>query len=120
MNDSIPRQPWHDTVVSYLRFIADLEIQRAAWLRGEGACPDATELVCGLFDDSGLDELLEDGEVFWPELDHHLRVMSEFAERIGTDRAPQEVLGDPLWNTLSTLSSTALTALEQRLEPTSS
>jgi hypothetical protein len=120
MTPALQRQPWHDAVLSGLRLVSDLDLQRSAWLQGQGACPDATELVCGLFDDSGLDELLEDGEVFWPELDHHLRVMSEFAERISTDRAPQEVLDDPLWSTLSTLSSKALVALEQRLEPSSS
>ena len=120
MSPLIPRQPWHDSVLLSLRLLADLELQRAAWMEGEGACPDATEILCGLFDDSGLDELLEEGEVFWPELDHHLRVMSQFGERIGTERPPGEILGDPLWTTLATLSTKALAALESRLEPASS
>lgn len=113
----IPRQPWHDLVVDNLRRLGDQELQRAAWIEGEGGCPDATELLCGLFDDSGLDDLLEAGDVFWPELDHHLRVMSQFCERIGTERPPQEILEDPLWKTLAVLSVKALEALEARLEP---
>ncbi len=117
MKPMIPRQDWHEAVLVGLRLLSDLELQRSAWLEGEGACPDATELVCGLFDDSGLDDLLEDGEVFWPELDHHLRVMSQFSERIGTDRPAGEILDDPLWKTLSTLSTKARSALESRLEP---
>ena len=119
MTPALQRQPWHDAVLSSLKLVSDLDLQRAAWLEGQGACPDATELVCGLFDDSGLDELLEEGEVFWPELDHHLRVMSQFCERIGTERPAEEILDDPLWQTLSTLSTKALSALEARLEPVS-
>ena len=113
---AIPRAAWHDLVLLNLRLLADLNLQRAAWIRGAGTCPDATELLCALFDDSGLDELLEDGEVFWPELDHHFRVMGQFAERIETERSPEEILGDPLWRTFATLSGKALAALEARLE----
>ena len=60
MKPMIPRQDWHEAVLVGLRLLSDLELQRSAWLEGEGACPDATELVCGLFDDSGLDDLLEE------------------------------------------------------------
>lgn len=120
LSESIPRQPWHEAVLSFLAFLSNLELQRGAWIRGEGGCPDATELLCGLFDDTGLEDLLEEGDVFWPELDHHLRVMSQLSERIGTERPPQEILDDPLWKTLSTLSTKALSALEQRLESATS
>ena len=65
-------------------------------------CP--SELVCVLFDDSGLDAALDQGGVFWPELDHHLRVMSALVDRIDVERTPQEVLDDPLWALLVDLS----------------
>ena len=119
MNPAIAREPWHDLMLSSLKQLADLELQRGAWIEHRGRCGDAVELICGLFDDTGLDDLLEQGEVFGVELDHHLRVMSELAGRINTERPPTELLSDPLWTTLAGLSASAVRALEDRMEPAS-
>ena len=99
-----------------MRWLADLPAQRRSSIAGEGDLPCPSELVCVLFDDSGLDAALDQGGVFWPELDHHLRVMSALVDRIDVERTPQEVLDDPLWSLLVDLSGRALDAMEERPE----
>jgi hypothetical protein len=66
---------WQQNAVDCLREISDTELQKRAWLEKEAMefpCP--VELVCQLFDDTGLDDALEAGEVFFsPECDSLLR-----------------------------------------------
>ena len=50
-------------LVEGLRDLADRSFQERVWIRGEGPeVPDFVELVCQIFDDTGLGDLLASGQ----------------------------------------------------------
>lgn len=72
--DSLTRLLVEDALVE----LADRDLQRRLWL-GRDAAPglmsSIEEATCGLFDDSALAAKLEQGPVFGPVIDGHLRAL---------------------------------------------
>jgi hypothetical protein len=82
-----------------LRELADVDFQRRVWT-GRGL-PDEmssfVEAVETVFDDSGLEPDLGLGRpVFGPEVDAKLVALGILLQRIAVDRAPDEIIDDPL------------------------
>jgi hypothetical protein len=74
-----------------------------------------TELVCQLFDDSGLDELLEGGIVFSTRADDTLRRMNVLASNLNLEQRPDDLLRDGRWLEFTRLAESALAAVETAL-----
>ena len=74
-------ETWVSPFLESLREMSDAFAQRRAWLDGDPSnFPTPVELVCQVFDDSGLDDALADGPVFSSEADDLLRQLSSVVE----------------------------------------
>jgi hypothetical protein len=89
---------YRENVIEHLKELADAEFQQRAWL---GKIPNIVssyeEVVCGLFDDSGLGDALEAEElypVFDPDTDAVLRRLSAEVLKIRS-QDPRLILNDP-------------------------
>lgn len=85
-----------DTVVDALRELADEGYQTSLWTASGG--PEVSsfaECVCRRFDDSGLGDELESGDVYAPDIDQDLRSLSRDLARIDGRRTPEAILIDP-------------------------
>ena len=104
-------------VVECLRDLSDLNLQRRAWLAGDDrTLPSPTELICQLFDDTGLDEELEAGQVFSPKCDAFLRNLSRKCWDIDVDRSPRLLLEDSNWHDVANTASVALLEIEKNAD----
>lgn len=105
-----PMRPegWHDNFLVALATAADIETQKTAWLEQRGYLPCPAELLCQLFDDSAIDDLLERGDVFSPTTDQTLRELSELAGRIDATEPPQRLLRSREWVRFVTVAARAL------------
>lgn len=66
--------------------------------RGDPGFPTPVELVCEVFDDSGISTLLDTGEVIFSDAaDAVLRRLSAIADRVNLDRPPGEILSSEDW-----------------------
>lgn len=88
-----------DAVRAGLRELADVEFQRRVWT-GRGL-PDEmssfVEAIETLFDDSGLEPDLGLGRpIFGPQVDAKLLALGVLLQRIDANRAPDEIINDPL------------------------
>ncbi len=86
----------HDTVIDALRELADKGYQSSLWTASEG--PEVSsfaECVCRLFDDSGLGDELESGDVYAPDIDQDLRSLKCNLARVDGTRTPEAILEDP-------------------------
>jgi len=96
------QQHWHCVFLESLEALAGIERQRRAWLDGtDSSFPSPVELVCQLFDDSGIDDLLEIGLVFSQPTDALLRKMSSLAEEVDVEVAAEKLLQCESWRRLS-------------------
>ena len=59
--------------------------------------PDPDELVCQIFDDSGIDVLLAEGQVFSETTDAALRRLSVLAEALDLHQTPTRLLSSEGW-----------------------
>ncbi len=88
-----------DTVRAGLRELADVEFQRRVWT-GRGLPHEMSsfvEAVETLFDDSGLEPDLGLGRpVFGSHADTKLLALGVLLQRIAANRAPEEIIDDPL------------------------
>lgn len=91
-------QSWHSGFVKSLEEASDIGAQRAAWVdRTSIHFPEPTELICQIFDDSGVDDLLAEGVVFSDTTDAALRRLSELAARLDLDQAPERLISSEGW-----------------------
>ena len=90
-------QPWHELLLEALAEAADRDAQHRAWVEESGPnLPPPKELVCQIFEDSGLGDLLEEG-VFSEEVDGIFRQMDSLAKEVDLDQAPDLLLKDSAW-----------------------
>ena len=102
------REAWQETVIQSLEELSDRSRQRTFWVdRARGDFPSPAEVLCELFDDTGLSEMLALGTVFSEEADASLRSLSEKADSITLDKAPDDLLEDSEWFELTQLASRA-------------
>jgi hypothetical protein len=92
------KQDWHAGFLQSLAEMADIVMQRQAWIeKAQSRFPSPTELVCQVFDDSGVDDLLAKGLVFSEATDNVLRRLSGLVARVNLDVRPQELLSSKHW-----------------------
>lgn len=100
---------WQKAVVACLRELSDTEQQKRSWLDGDGTeFPSPEELICQLFDDSGLDDLLATGDAFSPEADALLRDLSRRVDSMNLDQAASTLLKDRAWIDVGLIAKEAL------------
>jgi hypothetical protein len=76
--------------------------------------PSPEELVCQLFDDSGLGDMLEAGEVFFsPECDALLEELGRKVDDVRFDQPVSSLLEDPAWREIGLLAKVALLKIER-------
>ncbi|MDL2321861.1 hypothetical protein LJC47_05895 [Desulfosarcina sp. OttesenSCG-928-B08] len=102
-----------NTMVLCLKELSDVEYQKKIWVRGEG--PDVssyTEAICGLFDDTGIGDQLDNiksyGIVISAALDPILQKISDLVDSIGGMETDADVLAHPKWPRVVALASQAL------------
>ena len=110
-------QPWQALVLESLDELTDVEFQTEVWLRGSrpGVVSSPIEAVCGLFDDSGLGDLLEKGSVFAEPADSTLRRLDALIHTFDLGHCKQ-LLDDPRWDTVRKLAVIALAQVREALE----
>jgi len=100
---------WREAVLEVLGDIADVDAQRASWIRGAGRpIPDPIELACQLFDDTDLGARLSTGLVFSRECDQMLRRLGELLEAPSLERTPAAVLKSRKWREIVSLARSSL------------
>jgi hypothetical protein len=110
----IPLSTWQRAVVECLQELSDLDLQRKAWLDANGpVLPDPGELICQLFDDSGLGDELQSGEAFAPECDTALRELDQAVVRVDVEQPPRELLGSEPWHEITRKAAAALNEIRK-------
>ena len=108
-------ETWVSPFVESLREMGDLSAQRQAWIDGDlSNFPTPAELVCQVFDDSGLDDALAAGPVFSPEADDLLRQLSTVVESVDVSRHPESWIRDARWMLVTDLAKRALVEISKR------
>jgi len=109
-------QPWQALILDALDELTDLNFQIEVWLRAErpGIVSSPVEAVNGLFDDSGLGDLLKRGPVFSEPADSTLRALKSLLDSIDFEQA--DLLTDPRWDSVRKLAATALVQVRAALE----
>lgn len=93
-------EDWHSDFVESLEGASDIDLQRRAWVDLEDPnFPDPGELICQIFDDSGVDALLDRGVLFSETTDAMLRRLSSLATGIDTTGSPHALLASEEWRT---------------------
>jgi hypothetical protein len=94
---TVPAPVIDDLVEHSLRELADEAVQSRRWLANSGPeVSSLTECRCELWDDSGLGDALDEGEVVYsPEIDRGLRDLRDVLRRVDDRRPPTEVVVDP-------------------------
>jgi len=111
------RELWHSRLLESLDELSDVDRQASAWVhRDLEFFPTATELLCQLFDDTGLDQLLSAGEVFSPPLDELLRKMSTLASQVDVELPAEQLLQDALWKELAAMAAQAYNGVNDVLD----
>lgn len=105
---------WQETVVACLRELSDTKQQKRSWIDKDRACfPSPEELVCQLFDDSGLGDLLEAGDVaFSPECDALLGELGRKIDDVRLDQPVASLIEDRAWREVRSLAKEALRCCE--------
>lgn len=91
-------QGWHAGFIQSLEEASDVEAQRAAWVdRTNTQFPAPTELICQIFDDSGINDLLAEGAVFSETTDAALKRFSALTARLDLDEEPERLMASKRW-----------------------
>src|SRR4051794_16853501 len=107
-------QSWVPPFLEALRELSDVSAQRRAWIDGDlSDFPTPAELVCQVFDDSGLDEELAAGPVFSSEGDDLLRQLSSAVEGADISGHPGSWLNGVPWARITGLAKRALVAISR-------
>lgn len=93
------REPWLDSFAESLRDAADLNGQKEAWVeRKRVDFPSPVELLCQIFDDSGVGDLLDAQRcVFSTTTDAALRKLAKQAARLDLDQEPKQLVASEAW-----------------------
>jgi len=103
---------WRKNVVDTLGDIADAAAQRSFWVRGIGRpVPAPGELVCELFDDTGLTIELSSGRVFSDESDELLRRLGRLCDGARLDGKPADIMVTPEWREIVSVAGAALRSI---------
>lgn len=107
---------WQHAAISYLVQIADIDSQRSYWLCGEGcAISSPSELLCQLFDDTGLGILLDEGRLaFDPVVDQMLLRLNRLADRVDYGAPPDVLLSSKSWHDVVDLARQVLIRIGRR------
>lgn len=112
MNDA----RWLSQFLESLRQLGDRDAQRDAWIGLKRPnFPSPEELICQVFDDSGLDDLLSIGPVFSPKVDAVLRELSDVAAVFVPASTAADIDADERWAKIVALARRALFAIEHSL-----
>lgn len=106
---------YEDKIVAALRELADREYQARVWTGN--ALPEMSsfvECVETLFDDSGLESALAEGDVFGDPIDAQLRDLSEIVDRIETDEPYAVLAADANFDRATQLAEKILEGLSGR------
>ena len=91
-------QAWHTGFVQSLEEASDIDAQKAAWVdRTSTHFPEPAELICQIFDDSGIDDLLAEGALFSETTDAALKQLSKLAARLDLDESPERLVLSDGW-----------------------
>ena len=105
----------YDLMESCLKELSDIEFQQRVWLKGDGAeISSFAEVVCQLFDDTGIgDELSEKqtGYILSEELDSVLEEISKLLDSIDHRMDALKILNHPKWPKVCECSTIALKLL---------
>lgn len=100
--------------------LADLsneKVQREAWVQGACFLPDYNELVCQVFDDTGLSEALKTGTAdaaLGTRCTSLLRELSTVVDSVQVDRPCVEVVDSPELMRVRAVAAAALIAMPER------
>ena len=101
--------PWQQQVVECLRELSDIDLQKRAWLEGMyELCPDPVELLCQIFDDTGVLAELDARQAFSPKCDALLRKLHRMTNEVDVERPPECLLEDPKWKEVTSMAKIAL------------
>lgn len=95
---------WRAQFVASLDDLSDLARQRQDWI--DSAPPTGmspTELVCAVFDDSAIHELMDAGTVFSTKVDSMIRSMRDVVRAIDLSQPQEALLRDTGWRRLALL-----------------
>ena len=107
----------YQQVKSCLKELSDRPFQERVWVKGDGPEKSSyVEVVCQLFDDTGLGEELEkeDQPVFSPKADETLRDLSGLINKIDYKLGSEKIINLPVWPRVMELSHRALKILERQ------
>jgi hypothetical protein len=91
-------QEWRNGFLLSLQQLGCLEGQKEKWLKlKDDWFPCPAELLCQVFDDSGIDEMLKRGIIFSEKIDRELNKLSELANSVNTDHPVETLLSDKHW-----------------------
>lgn len=108
---------WHDWLVESLEMACDHAAQRAGWVDATRFFPPPVEVICGIFDDSAIMDLLARGPVFSELTDASLRSLDTLAEAVDVDLHPKVLLASAAWLAFTREAERALALLRDDLEP---
>jgi hypothetical protein len=109
-------QVWHASFVESLEEASDIDAQKAAWVdRTNTHFPTPAELICQIFDDSGIDDLLSEGIVFTETTDAALRRLSTLAARLVLDEEPERLMSSEGWLEFAREAAQVLTLVREDL-----
>jgi hypothetical protein len=103
---------WRVNLIHNLTELSSLEQQRQNWIfKSTPFSVSPTELICSVFDDSSILELMEVGTVFSPEADAILKELSGVADAVDVEQPPEALLRDESWLRLTRVAGEAVRAI---------
>jgi hypothetical protein len=113
-------KPWQVQLVESLEAAADIDWQRRTWIdRVPPDDPAPGELLCQIFDDSAIDELMAGGVVFSEATDAVLRELSELADDLDErelNEEPALLLSNKRWVSFTRKAAEALAMVRKDLQ----
>jgi hypothetical protein len=112
---NMSEKKWIAHFLESLRQLADVGAQERAWIENKSpGFPAPEELICQVFDDSGIDDALASGGVFSADADALLRQLSGAVGGLDVSRRPAELLRDEDWTRVVGLAGKVLAAIPER------
>lgn len=91
-------KPWQAAFIESLEAASDIDRQRVAWVDRTGPFfPDPVELICQIFDDSAIEDLMAKGVVFSETTDAAIRRLDALVEGLILDQKPKQLLASEDW-----------------------
>ena len=120
MTAPTPPLPWQQGFIDSLAAASDLLAQQRAWVQRSGPFfPDPAELICQVFDDSAILEMIQAGTAFSPTTNARILRLSELADAIDTtcDRPFAKLWASQAWVTFAQHASAVRLLVLSDLEP---